>query len=154
MTSQLRTSRPTSIVSKDGIDGLTGIRNRRGFMASARAMTDACRRTDLAVVLVKVELVGFDGQVLVNGHGSGEALLRAAAGLLTTASRAGDLIGRTGVAEFSMLLPGGSQAMGDQIGARLVEQAERLSRSGRSEALRPLALRVSSSYLDFDAPQF
>ncbi len=151
MTIQLRTTGPASIVSKDGTDGLTGIRNRRGFTASARAMTDACRDTDLPIVLVKVELVGLDDQVRTNGHRSGEALLRAAAGLLTSASRPGDLIGRTDVAEFSMLLPGGSLAMGEQIGARMVEQAQQLSRSGRSNALRVLELRVSSYYLDLDA---
>ncbi len=115
-------------------------------------MTDACRRTNLPIVLVKVELVGFDDQVRANGHRSAEALLRATAGLLTSASRADDLIGRTDVAEFSMLLPGGSLAMGEQIGARLIEQAERLSRSGRSDALRPLELRVSSSFVDLDDP--
>lgn len=152
MTSQLRTARPTSIVSKDGIDGLTGIRNRRGFAASAGVMIDVCRRTDLPVVLLKVELVGFDDVVRANGHRGAEALLRAAAGLLNSASRPGDLIGRTGVAEFSMLLSGGSLVMGEQIRARLIDQAEQLRRSGRSDALRRLELRVSSSYLDLDAP--
>lgn len=114
-------------------------------------MTDACHRTNLPIVLVKVELVGFDDQVRANGHRSAEALLRATAGLLTSASRADDLIGRTDVAEFSMLLPGGSLAMGEQIGARMVDQAQLLSRSGRSNALRALELRVSSCYLDLDA---
>lgn len=143
------TGRDSSIASKDLVDPLTGIRNRRGFLAAAEPLLDACRKTDLPLVLLEIEVAAFADISSEFGPSSAEALLRASAGLINTMCRSGDLVGRTGVAQFSILLPGASIDLAEQVAGRLTRAARRLSETSRNNAMRhgPLALETSTRYV-------
>ncbi|GAA2180934.1 hypothetical protein GCM10009847_20790 [Leucobacter tardus] len=86
-------------------DPLTGVLNRRGFLASLRRelrVPASQRRHAMAFVVID-----FDDFKLVNdtsGHGEGDRVLREIVGEWEEESRTRDLIGRTGGDEFVMLL--------------------------------------------------
>lgn len=85
-------------------DELTGLYNRRGWFALADHELERARRQGTPRVLLFVDL---DGLKQVNdqlGHREGDRAIAAAAGVLTAASRASDLVGRLGGDEFVLLL--------------------------------------------------
>jgi diguanylate cyclase (GGDEF)-like protein len=144
----------SSIASRDLVDALTGIRNRRGFVDGVNALVAVCRETDEPLALIEIEIVDFHEAVRSHGHRHGESLLRMTAGLIGNASRAGDLTGRTGVSAFALLLPGVTQTLAEQVGERLRSAAEALSGHSRSGplSLQPLALRTTVRSLETDRP--
>ncbi|HEV8247812.1 MAG TPA: diguanylate cyclase [Polyangiaceae bacterium] len=104
------------------IDPLTGLMNRRAFVAGVQRVIAACKRYghDLSLCLLDV-----DHFKLVNdrfGHGAGDAVLAAVGRLLHAEVRASDIAARWGGEEFVVALT--STEIG---GARVA--AERLRRS-------------------------
>ena len=92
-------------------DGLTGLVNRRRF--------EECIGGEGAVVLL-----GLDRFKYVNdahGHTAGDDVLRAVAGALRFAARAGDVVARLGGDEFAVLLDGGSLEEAARIADELVQ---------------------------------
>lgn len=86
-------------------DGLTGVRNRRGFDARASA---ALVRHDHARSPLSVMMIDIDRFKAINdsfGHSCGDEVIRAMAGLLLHTLPQGTLIGRIGGEEFAILLP-------------------------------------------------
>ncbi len=135
---------------RDSTDPLTGIRNRRGFLDAAAPLVDRCHRSAQSIALVQLQIVGFEDVVRDQGLSRSEALLRATAGLLGLLSRRGDLAARTGLAEFSILLPGASLEQAHDIADRMVEGARVLSDSARSGAMavRPLQFTWSARLVE------
>lgn len=85
-------------------DDLTGVCNRRGFLAEAERAIAGAQRAGGGVVLVCADM---DDLKPINdrfGHDAGDAALRAAADLLRATVRDGDVLGRLGGDEFAMLL--------------------------------------------------
>jgi diguanylate cyclase (GGDEF)-like protein/PAS domain S-box-containing protein len=103
-------------------DALTGLANRRAW-DEAVARHDGGADAPVAVILCDV-----DGLKDVNdqlGHAAGDRYLRAAADLLESAVRDGDLVARLGGDEFVLMLPGADD---DQAGA-VVERIQRACRA-------------------------
>jgi diguanylate cyclase (GGDEF)-like protein len=100
-------------------DQLTGILNRRGTeQATAMAIANAKRhRRRLAAVIC--DLDGFKALNDGYGHIAGDAALRAFAGVLLSAVRKGDIVGRLGGDEFCVVLM-------DSSGGAAVEVMERV----------------------------
>ncbi|MDO9093197.1 MAG: diguanylate cyclase [Rubrivivax sp.] len=104
------------------VDGLTGVRNRRGFdeqLASewGRAVREG---SPLSVVMLDVDF--FKRYNDHYGHQAGDACLRSVATFLRQAvKRPGDLVARYGGEEFACLLPGtplaGAMTFAQQLGA-------------------------------------
>ena len=85
-------------------DELTGLLNRRGFLAELGRELAAARRFGEPAVLVYIDLDGFKQINDRHGHAAGDAVLRRFGEILTDNIRAGDCVGRLGGDEFAVLL--------------------------------------------------
>jgi len=95
----LRELRTTSM-----LDELTGLHNRRAFLAAAERQVKLAERTGADLLLVFADL---DGLKLVNdtwGHEEGDRALVEAADLLEETFRDSDVMGRLGGDEFVVLM--------------------------------------------------
>jgi diguanylate cyclase (GGDEF)-like protein len=85
-------------------DELTGLLNRRGFVAQLGRTLDAARRYDECGILIYVDLDGFKPINDGHGHAAGDAVLRILGRLLMDNVRTTDFVGRLGGDEFGVLL--------------------------------------------------
>jgi diguanylate cyclase (GGDEF)-like protein len=109
-----------AVATRAETDALTGLRNRGSFDDQlARLAADAGVQP---VVLLMLDLDGFKQYNDVHGHPAGDALLRAAAGAVSSSVRDGDMCFRYGGDEFAVLLPGT-----DADGARQIAERVRLA---------------------------
>ena len=94
-------------------DELTGVLNRRGFMAHfARAMATARRAGGGGILAI----IDIDDLKVINdrlGHPAGDAVLRRVAAVLTDNVRESDVVARIGGDEFAVLL--GDARVGDGV---------------------------------------
>jgi diguanylate cyclase (GGDEF)-like protein/PAS domain S-box-containing protein len=93
----------TAIQTLSLADELTGLYNRRGFLAFCKQHLNALRRTNKGVVIVYADL---DGLKAINdsfGHKEGDRALVKTAELLKENFRSSDVLGRLGGDEFIML---------------------------------------------------
>ena len=120
-------------------DPLTGLRNRRGFLAEAEVALARCARAGQAAAVVMVDLDRFKSINDRHGHPAGDAVLRATATSLRAGLRAGDLPGRLGGEEFVLLLP-------DADLAAAAATAERLRAALTQDVPHPGAGAVTASF--------
>jgi len=102
-------------------DPLTGLLNRRAFIAAAEREHELAARTgaDLAVVLI--DLDDFKAINDHDGHAAGDQLLADLAQAWLGALRPADLLARHGGDEFALLLPATSEDGATRVVARLRE---------------------------------
>ena len=91
-------------------DELTGLYNRRGWLALAEHELERARRSNSSRVLLFVDVDGLKQVNDVLGHREGDRAIADAARVLTAASRCSDVVGRLGGDEFVLLLGDGGQA--------------------------------------------
>jgi diguanylate cyclase (GGDEF)-like protein/PAS domain S-box-containing protein len=91
-------------------DDLTGVHNRRHFVATAEHELERARSHGGTLSLVMLDIDHFKAINDRHGHAAGDAALRAVGELLRRVARPGDVAGRLGGEEFAMLLPGSSHA--------------------------------------------
>jgi len=84
-------------------DALTGLRNRRGFMARAEEML---LRADPAGAVVSLDIDFFKRVNDTWGHETGDDVLRVVSQRLLDGAPDPDLVGRMGGEEFAVLCPG------------------------------------------------
>lgn len=96
-------------------DVLTGLPNRRAFIARTRAVT----ATGQAGALLLLDIDHFKRINDTYGHAVGDACLATVADRLRGALRAGDLVGRIGGEEFCIYLPGATEEEARATGDRL-----------------------------------
>ena len=104
-------------------DDLTGVANRRSFMARlAIEFQRLQRHGQVRCSLVALDIDWFKRVNDTWGHAAGDAVLRHFARLMDQVTRLGDVVGRTGGEEFMLLLP--DTALDDATGLaqRLVDQ--------------------------------
>jgi diguanylate cyclase (GGDEF)-like protein/PAS domain S-box-containing protein len=122
-------------------DELTGVHNRRHFVAVAEHELERARRHGTALSLVMMDIDHFKHVNDVHGHAIGDAALKVVGSMLSATTRIGDLACRLGGEEFAVLLMG----MGHE-GA--LERAEKW-RSTLAETSIPTdaaALRLTASF--------
>ncbi|WP_225776315.1 GGDEF domain-containing protein [Pseudomonas sp. Marseille-Q5115] len=86
-------------------DPLTGLYNRRFMEETLERELARCKRSNTCVSLIMLDLDNFKALNDCYGHPAGDAVLRAAAGLLLQSIRASDVVCRFGGEELLIILP-------------------------------------------------
>jgi diguanylate cyclase (GGDEF)-like protein len=126
-------------------DELTGLLNRRGFLAAfAREQALARRDADNEGLLVMIDLDGFKAINDTWGHVTGDAYLRAVADCLKDAVRASDTVARLGGDEFALLIA----HVDEDAGARCLARIEKAFHKKVALAQK-LPLRASFGFASY-----
>jgi diguanylate cyclase (GGDEF)-like protein/PAS domain S-box-containing protein len=100
-------------------DLLTDVLNRRGFNRLAEREFERARRAGEKLAVVMMDIDHFKQVNDRYGHAAGDLVLGKVAQVCSRGIRAGDLVGRTGGEEFTLLLAGGSVEAARDIVNRL-----------------------------------
>ncbi|HKX44014.1 MAG TPA: GGDEF domain-containing protein [Burkholderiaceae bacterium] len=118
-------------------DELTGISNRRHFMATIQREWDLARRHASIGTLLLIDADGFKGINDTHGHLCGDELLRVVAKVIGGSLRHVDLLARFGGEEFIVFLPHtdnfGALDVAERIRSRV--QATQITWQGRQIAM-------------------
>ena len=127
-------------------DMLTGLPNRRAFLARAREAVEDGREGALLIL-------DADHFKRINdafGHAVGDDCLKAIGEHLRAALRSGDIVGRVGGEEFSIFLPGATRERAAAMGERLCRDIA-IEAAGVEAALR-VTLSIGVALSEGDAP--
>jgi diguanylate cyclase (GGDEF)-like protein/PAS domain S-box-containing protein len=127
------------------LDDLTGLYNRRGFLALAEQHIRLTQRTGHGFTLVFADL---DGMKRINdtyGHKAGDEALRSIAELLKKSFRESDIIARLGGDEFTILALEDYEITRRAVTKRLLENLENYNRQEN----RPFDLSLSVGVVHF-----
>ena len=111
LTEQLRQQAQT--------DFLTGLANRRHFLALAQRELDRRKRYPQPLALAMLDLDHFKLVNDTHGHDTGDLVLQAFAETCRRLLRATDVVGRLGGEEFAILFPQTDAAQALEVGERL-----------------------------------
>ncbi len=96
------------------IDSLTGVLNRRGLEDAALKMQGICKRINLSMAVLVIDMDHFKKVNDKHGHLFGDDVLRHLTKVIAEILRSGDVLGRYGGEEFCVFLPNTSER--DAIG--------------------------------------
>jgi len=129
-------------------DDLTGLYNRRGFLALGEQQVHVANRDKKPMMVVSADLDGLKEINDTFGHQEGDAAIVETAHILRTTFRKADLVARIGGDEFALLLTGGQVEFDrGQLDGRLQEIVEEHNKKSD----RPHKLSVSVGFAYFDA---
>ena len=143
------------------VDDLTGLYNRRGFLALAEREWEAARAGGQGAVLCYLDLDGFKGVNDTHGHAEGDRALQAMAAVLRQAFRDADVVGRLGGDEFVAFArcgqgpsgAGGALENARATAARLQTRLHAALAESNLAAGRPYTLATSVGVALFDPAQ-
>src|SRR5581483_3681596 len=87
------------------LDSVTGLLSARAFRGRLSEEVERARRYQRALTIVVISIDDFGSLELRHGFRAGDELLISVGKRLTGATRSHDMVGRTGQAEFGLLLP-------------------------------------------------
>jgi diguanylate cyclase (GGDEF)-like protein/PAS domain S-box-containing protein len=125
------------------VDELTGLYNRRGFLAFAEHYYNQARRAHKRLMVFYADL---DGMKQINdtyGHKEGDAALARTANILRGTFRDSDVIARIGGDEFTILATGASDDNAENICARLQENIRQFNLQGEHRFHLSLSIGVA-----------
>jgi diguanylate cyclase (GGDEF)-like protein/PAS domain S-box-containing protein len=128
------------------VDELTGLYNRRGFLAVTNQHLEVIRRNHRVPVILYADL---DGLKQINdslGHHEGDRALVKAAEIFKETFRTSDIIARLGGDEFVVLASVGSEESAEFLTARLQENLD--ATNGRRNLPYNLSVSVGLAYFD------
>lgn len=130
------------------LDDLTGLYNRRGFLALAEQQVRLTQRTGHGFTLVFVDLDDMKKINDTHGHKAGDEALRTVAEILKKSFRESDIIARLGGDEFTILALEDYEAQPERVAitARLWKNLEDYKR----HETRPFDLSLSVGVVHFD----
>jgi len=109
------------------VDPLTGLWNRRHFMAAADAEIAAARAKPAPLTMLMIDIDHFKRINDTHGHAGGDKALMLLAATIKDYTRKADCVARIGGEEFGVLLPGATRAIAKGIAERFCEQVARLA---------------------------
>lgn len=109
----------SELESQASRDALTGLFNRRYFLAAAEQLLQTAQRTPQALALLIIDLDHFKQVNDCYGHQAGDEVLVAVVNAFTRHLRSGDCLGRLGGEEFALLLPETTQREATETAERL-----------------------------------
>lgn len=122
-------------------DGLTGLLNRRAFLAELDKRLPRHLRNRLPGTLIYFDLDNFKKVNDVRGHQAGDEVLKAAADAARHSLRAVDLASRIGGDEFLLWLEETGRDGAESVAARLTQAAAEISRQWGVEGF-PLGFSI------------
>jgi diguanylate cyclase (GGDEF)-like protein/PAS domain S-box-containing protein len=128
------------------VDELTGLYNRRGFLAVTEQYLESFQRSDNGLVVLYADLDGLKGINDSLGHLEGDRALMRTAEILKEAFRSSDIIARLGGDEFVLLASVGADESAESLTDRL-QQKIALANSQRN---RPYDLSISIGVAHYD----
>jgi diguanylate cyclase (GGDEF)-like protein len=121
------------------IDGMTGLYNRRHFMETAQAAFAHARQAGQPLVALMIDVDNFKQVNDVHGHVVGDQVLTEVAQACRDHARPGDIAGRYGGDEFTIMSPGITSVCATRLAGELARPRARvLGRDGK-----PLAYTLS-----------
>jgi len=118
-------------------DGLTGVANRRQFLASGKAEILRSQRFHHDMALLILDIDRFKQVNDSYGHQAGDKVIRAVVAACECSLRTGDSIGRLGGEEFGIVLPETGTAAAEQTAERLRETVAALRVDIGAAIIRP-----------------
>ena len=103
-------------------DPLTGLSNRRHFLAALDQEIDRVTRAGDMALLLMVDIDHFKRVNDSFGHPAGDQVIRAVAHCLAACVRPMDTVSRFGGEEFSIILPSCQSVFGAQVAERIRER--------------------------------
>jgi len=131
-------------------DELTGLYNRRGFLALAGQQIKIATRLKRIIVLLFIDL---DDLKLINdlsGHGEGDKMLVLTAKVLKESFRESDIIARIGGDEFVVLMIRTPDVSAEMITQRL---RENINANNKKVAPHKLSISIGIAQLDREHPR-
>jgi diguanylate cyclase (GGDEF)-like protein/PAS domain S-box-containing protein len=132
------------------IDELTGLYNRRGFLAVTEQHVAAIRRDNKIPIVLYADLDGLKGINDSYGHHEGDRALAAAAQLLKQTFRSSDILARLGGDEFVALAAVEADEGAESLTDRLQEQFD----AHNAVSTRPYSLSVSVGMANFEDDRY
>ena len=131
------------------LDELTGLYNRRGFLAMANQYLKQARRNKRRALVIFADLNGLKRINDTHGHADGDRALITAASIFHRTFRDSDVIARVGGDEFAILAMEADANHLENIRQRLQQALDVANRSH----LHPFELSVSIGVVPFDPEQ-
>jgi diguanylate cyclase (GGDEF)-like protein/PAS domain S-box-containing protein len=130
-------------------DGLTGLLNRRAFLAELEKRLARHLRNKLRGTLIYFDLDNFKKVNDVRGHQAGDDVLKAVAEIVQRTLRVVDLASRIGGDEFLIWLEESNRGAAESIAHRLHEAAAELDRQYGVEGF-PLGFSIGAVFSRLD----
>ena len=108
-----------NLVSIATIDGLTGVLNRRGLEDAAQKMQSICKRINLSMAVLMLDVDHFKKVNDQHGHLYGDGVLRHLTTVISDILRSGDIFGRYGGEEFCVFLPNTNEQEASRLAERI-----------------------------------
>ncbi|WP_107795581.1 DUF484 family protein [Nitrosomonas aestuarii] len=100
-------------------DALTGINNRRFFDQRLSEEISRCKRLQIPISCLFIDVDNFKHFNDTYGHASGDMVLKQVAGIIRNELRLSDIVGRYGGEEFAILLPDTDHRTAVEIAERI-----------------------------------
>ncbi len=120
------------------IDSLTNVLNRRGLEDAANKMQGICKRINLSMAVLLIDIDHFKKVNDKYGHLYGDEVLRHIASTVAKILRTGDVVGRYGGEEFAVFLPNTIEK--DAMGL-----AERIRKGVEAAVLKDDQIEISAT---------
>jgi diguanylate cyclase (GGDEF)-like protein len=105
-------------------DELTGLPNRRAFLAALEAESARAERQDAQLWVTIIDVDRFKRINDNYGHPAGDDVLRSVAAIVRTSIRGNDLLGRIGGEEFAVLMPETTRDQAQMVSERFRRAVE------------------------------